>query len=353
MSSENEKKKPKVGIPRALHYYKFYPFWKKLLEELGAEIVLSPPTNKKIVEEGVSHGFGELCIPVKIYYGHVMKLIEEHPDLDYLFVPRYVAEVKEAYFCPKFLSLPDIIKIIEGVPKLLTLEVNVKEFPISFAVIEMAKELGKSRAKALEAYEKADQYFEEYKEFLRNGAPVSYALRLVNRDRPFKLPKKREEKEVRLLLLGHPYNLFDEFINLDFQKKLRERDVEVLTIENLPEWIFDTPVIVNKKLRNYWYHEEELMQAIRYFLNKGREKIDGVIFLVSFACGPDSLISELIMRDMKKVGLPFLEITMDEHSGEAGMLTRIESFVEMIKRKKKKLSARSEEGAKREKIRIS
>ena len=44
------------------------------------------------------------------------------------------------------------------------------------------------------------------------------------------------------------------------------------------------------------------------------------------------------MRDMKVVGLPFLEITMDEHSGEAGLLARVESFVEMFWRKKKKLS---------------
>jgi len=80
------------------------------------------------------------------------------------------------------------------------------------------------------------------------------------------------------------------------------------------------------------------MQAIRFFLTKGRDEIDGVIFLISFACGPDSLISELIMRDMKVVGLPFLEIIMDEHSGEAGLLTRVESFVEMIRRKKKGLT---------------
>ncbi|NVM19891.1 MAG: hypothetical protein HWN80_19480 [Candidatus Lokiarchaeota archaeon] len=80
------------------------------------------------------------------------------------------------------------------------------------------------------------------------------------------------------------------------------------------------------------------MQSIRYFLTKGRGEIDGVIFLISFACGPDSLISELIMRDMKVVGLPFLEITMDEHSGESGLLTRVESFVEVVRRKKKKLA---------------
>lgn len=331
-------KKIKVGIPRALHFYRYFPFWKKLLEELDVELVLSPPTNKKIVEEGVTHGFGELCIPVKIYYGHVLKLLRENPNLDYIFVPRYVAEVKEAYFCPKFLSLPDIIKILPGIPKILNFEVNVKEFPIATSAIELGKELGKTQNQALNAYKEAQIYFDEYHKFLRDGASVNHALKLVEKNRPFTLPKRKQKGDLKFLLLGHAYNIFDTFINLDFQKKLQDQGVKVLTKENLPESIFKKPVIINKRLRNYWRHEEEIMAAIRYFLTKGRDEIDGVIFLISFACGPDSLISELIMRDMKVVGLPFLEITMDEHSGEAGLLTRVESFVEMVRRKKKKLS---------------
>ncbi len=335
---ELSSKNIKVGIPRALHFYRYYPFWKKLLDELRVQIVLSPPTNKKIVEEGVTHGFGELCIPVKIYYGQVLKLIREHPDLDYVFVPRYVAEVKESYFCPKFLSLPDIIKILPAVPKILNFEVNVKEFPIATSAIELGKELGRTQNQSLNAYREAQKYFDAYHKFLRDGAPVNHALRLVENNRPFTLPKRKKKGDLKFLLLGHAYNIFDTFINLDFQKKLVDQGVEVLTIENLPESIFKAPVIISKRLRNYWKHEEEIMAAIRYFLTKGRKEIDGVIFLISFACGPDSLISELIMRDMKVVGLPFLEITMDEHSGEAGMITRIEAFVEMARRKKKKLA---------------
>ncbi len=339
-SEQTSKKKIKVGIPRALHFYRYFPFWKKLLEELDAELVLSPPTNKKIVEEGVTHGFGELCIPVKIYYGHVLKLVREHPDLDYIFVPRYVAEVKEAYFCPKFLSLPDVIKILPEVPKILNFEVNVKEFPIATSAIELGKELGRTQNQALNAYREAQKYFDGYHKFLRDGAPVNHALRLVEGNRPFTLPKKKYTGDIKFLLLGHAYNIFDTFINLDFQKKLRDQGVEVLTIENLPESLFKEPVIINPKgggLRNYWKHEEEILAAIRYFLKEGRNEIDGVIFLISFACGPDSLISELIKHDMKVVHLPFLEIIMDEHSGTAGLLTRIESFVEMVRRKKKKL----------------
>ena len=340
-SEQTSKKKTKVGIPRALHFYRYFPFWKKLLEELNVEIVLSPPTNKKIVEEGVTHGFGELCIPVKIYYGHVLRLLRDHPDLYYIFVPRYVAEVKEAYFCPKFLSLPDVIKILPEVPKILNFEINVKEFPIATSAIELGKELGRTQNQALNAYREAQKYFNEYHQFLRDGAPVNHALRLVEGNRPFTLPKKKHTGDIKFLLLGHAYNIFDTFINLDFQKKLRDQGVEVLTIENLPESLFKEPVIINPKgggLRNYWKHEEEILAAIRYFLKEGRNEIDGVVFLISFACGPDSLISELIKHDMKIVKLPFLEIIMDEHSGSAGLLTRIESFVEMVRRKKKKLA---------------
>ena len=107
--SEHDEKKIKVGIPRALHFYRYFPFWKKLLEELDTEIIISPLTNKEIVEEGVTHGFGELCIPMKIYYGQVIKLIKDHPDLDYIFVPGYVSEIKESYFCPK--PLPSEVRL--------------------------------------------------------------------------------------------------------------------------------------------------------------------------------------------------------------------------------------------------
>ncbi|MFO8018086.1 MAG: acyl-CoA dehydratase activase-related protein [Promethearchaeia archaeon] len=342
MSSEEYK--IKVGIPRAFHYYRYFPFWKKLFDEFGVEIILSPGTNKKIVQEGVSYALGDLCLPLKVYYGHVLKLIEKHPELDYLFVPRYVSEVPDSYFCPKFLSLPDVIKIVPNVPPILHFEVNVKKKPISMSVIDMAKELGIGQRKALDAYYKADEYFNKYVSFLRSGAPVNYALRLVKNNKAFKLPKKKQKSgEIKLLLLGHEYNIFDTYVNLDFQEKLREENVEVITKENLPQKVFQTPVVVNKKLKNYWRHEEEIMQAIRYFLTKGRDEIDGVIFLISFACGPDSIISELIMRDMKVVRLPFLQIIMDEHTGEAGLLTRVQSFTDMIKRKKKKLKMREKE----------
>ncbi len=337
---KTEPKKFKIGIPRALPFYKFYPFWKTLLEELGAEIVLSQPTTKKIVEVGCAMGFGELCLPMKVYYGHFMKLVQDHPDLDYIFVPRYVSTRIDGYYCPKFLSLPDVIKIIPNAPPILEWEVNVKAHPTITSVTELASKLGRGPKEAMAAYKKAGAAFKSFKEAVQAGMYFGDALKRVEKNIPLIPPQKEETPEVRLLLLGHGYNLFDIFVNLDFYKKLRKQGCSVITLENLPHEVFKLPVIINGSLRNYWSHEEEILAAARYILTKGRNEVDGVIFLISFACGPDSLMSELIMRDMKVVNLPFLALIIDEHSGEAGMLTRIESFVDMIKRKKRVMAAK-------------
>ena len=62
-----------------------------------------------------------------------------------------------------------------------------------------------------------------------------------------------------------------------------------------------------------------------------------MIFICSFCCGPDSLIDEIITRDARKINLPYICLVLDEHSGQAGVITRIEAFVDMIIRKKKTL----------------
>ena len=62
-----------------------------------------------------------------------------------------------------------------------------------------------------------------------------------------------------------------------------------------------------------------------------RKLIDGVIFLTAFPCGPDSLTNELVIR---KIDIPYLQLIQDDLDGVAGMETRLESFLDIIERKK-------------------
>ena len=81
-SSIKSKSPPyKIGIPRALYFFKFGALWKSFLEALGHTVVFSPPTSTKIVKLGTQVASSELCVPMKIYFGHVQELLNQYPDV--------------------------------------------------------------------------------------------------------------------------------------------------------------------------------------------------------------------------------------------------------------------------------
>ena len=84
----------------------------------------------------------------------------------------------------------------------------------------------------------------------------------------------------------------------------------------------------------YWANQHEMTGCAGHYLQD--EKIDGVITLTAFGCGPDSLMVEDIKRKAKNFNKPLLNLTIDEHTGEAGFITRIEAFCDMLYRKKTK-----------------
>jgi len=101
------KEKKRVGIPRALIYYKFAPLWEGFFRTIGAEIVISPPTSKKIHEAAVKTAPDEDCYSTKLYYGHVMELKDK---VDYLFIPRFSSKHKTNIGCPKFIGLAEALR---------------------------------------------------------------------------------------------------------------------------------------------------------------------------------------------------------------------------------------------------
>lgn len=333
-----------IGIPRALHFYKFGPLWDAFLLNLGHEIRYSPPTTSKIVEIGSQSANSELCVPMKIYYGHVLTLIQENPDLDYIFIPRYVSTESDKFYCPKFLALPETVKysLNFSVP-ILILEFNVKIQPELKSIIDFGQQLGHNSLKTTSAWEIAINEFNKFKTKVKNGNYLREILK-IDKDESHKLSTKsiryniaeslRGKYSVDILLLGHPYNVYENYININLIDRLKAMDCNIHTIESMSNDAFENPVLINSKYHQYWQTEDEILKAARFFMEKKEKTIDGVIFLISFACGPDSLIQEIVMRDMKSKGIPFLALILDEHSGESGIVTRIQALIEMIRRKK-------------------
>ena len=86
--------------------------------------------------------------------------------------------------------------------------------------------------------------------------------------------------------------------------------------------------------RAYWTYEEEVVGAGEHYLQNG---IDGVIGIMTFGCGPDSLMMDMVERRAARLkATPFMSLTVEEHTAEAGIVTRLEAFLDMIHRKKRR-----------------
>jgi len=85
--------------------------------------------------------------------------------------------------------------------------------------------------------------------------------------------------------------------------------------------------------RIYWTFGKETVGAAFHFLDS--KEIDGLIYIISFECGPDSLLKEIVDdRARKSKRVAYMSLVIDEHTGATGMNTRLDAFVEMIKRQR-------------------
>ena len=136
------KKKIKVGIPRAFLYYRHNVLWKTFFEKLNCNIILSPDTNKEIIELGKDYSIDESCLSSKIYMGHVAYLIDK---CDYLLVPRICNYGKNKSVCVKFNGLYDIVKNLFPMTNILDYDIdNTKHKYEIFGFIQMGFKFNKN-----------------------------------------------------------------------------------------------------------------------------------------------------------------------------------------------------------------
>jgi len=58
---------------------------------------------------------------------------------------------------------------------------------------------------------------------------------------------------------------------------------------------------------------------------------------MAFGCGPDSLMMDMVQRQATRLRTtPFMSLTVEEHTAEAGIVTRLEAFLDMMYRRKRR-----------------
>ncbi len=297
------------------------------MTQLGAEVVVSNPTSKKTVNTGTVFADNELCLPVKVFYGHLMDLKER---VDAIFVPRIVSVVKKEYTCPKFLGLPDMSRALEDdMPEIIDTTINMQEGWRQYmkSVLELGSRFSSSRMKVMGAYKNGVTALRDYHHHMLSGKTPIELLEKKN----FSAQKPR----LKVGIAGHPYNIYDQYISMNLIKRLKGMGVDVVTAEMIPDSVIE---LENSRLpkKLFWTYEKEVVGTVYHWANN--KSVDGIIYVLSFACGPDSLVQVLLEHELRKNNnVPMMPLVIDEHSAEAGLITRVEAFVDMIGRKKESL----------------
>ena len=321
-------------------YYQYYPMWKTFFEELGAEVVTTPETKRMDLAAGAARVVAETCLPTKVYVGHAISIADK---VDYVFIPSIRSIEPSVYNCSKFLGLPDLVRgVVKESPVILDIEIDVNkgERKVREQIHWLGRHFTRNPFKINGAYEKAIAADQRYQYLMRSRrlSPLE-AIEIVTGE------KTMEEASggsswlsdptagMRIGLAGHPYNIYDDYVNHNLLRRLRNMGVDIVTAEMAPAEALDrgTASLVGKP---YWTFEDEVVGAAGYFLDA---EVDGIICVVCFGCGPDSLMVDVIRRAAKERGnKPVMSLILDEHTGEAGLVTRLEAFVDMLYRRRTK-----------------
>jgi predicted CoA-substrate-specific enzyme activase len=313
-------KSTSIGIPRALMvFYQQFPFWRTFFEELGFTVIISKESDKTLLTKSIETITAETCLPVELMHGHVIDLMEK--GVDYIFLPFIVNGKKKEgnktfnCNCPWIQTYPFMVKaalrgkIDESKLLMPTLHFRFFERALLGEMTEyFNKKFGISKTEIRKAIYKADELQISFEKRL-----ITYGKEVLN-----SIPENCRP----VVLLGRPYNSTDEHLNLGLVEKLISQNVMPIPLDMLDL----SPYNIFANYRNmYWPNGQKLIAAAQMVAKN--DKLHAV-YISNFRCGPDSFIWHYITEELK--GKPFLHLEIDEHSADAGMITRIEAFLDSL-----------------------
>jgi prolycopene isomerase len=283
-----------IGIPRTLYYFYHPALWETFFRRLGLKVLVSEASTSRTIEQAALISESEHCLPLKLLDAHLAQLVDR---VDMIFVPRILSTLKGHIACPKLGALPDVAIAQFGErTKVLTLDIHEGQVKLEQTLLELGRKLGAADTDTQKA---------------TTDALAAFRAALQQPTPPHDSTRKT------FLILGHPYNLHDEFISGPILKKLQRLNINVELVSFAAETVPNGPIKWDTCSK--MYHHLQMMEPTRYA---------AVVQLTSFNCGCDSIIMEFYREILKDKGVPYMPLVVDEHASQGGIDTRLEAFVD-------------------------
>ena len=302
-----DKHHPTIGLPRAMLYYRYRTLWQTFFRELEIPVVTSPLTDRSILEQGTALAIDEACLSLKIYLGHVAALVRK---CDYILIPRISSFGHRRNMCTRFEALPDLTQTVfrDSGQKFLTYDVDeLSKHSEEAAFLDLGRSVGCPPKAVKRAYQRAKKA-----ELAQHKAEVQAQEALFR------------QEGLKILIAAHSYVAEDPCMGKPVTDYLRGAGVLPLRAD-----LVDREGALKGSRDLSPTCKWEISREILGGIVQHRADVDGMILLSAFPCGPDAMVNELILRRVK--GIPILNLVLDSQSGAAGVETRLESFIDIIR----------------------
>lgn len=317
-TGKRDPRKKTVGVPFALMIHKFFPMANAFFTSLGFNVVLTDPTSEETIRLSQQLAQSETCYPVKLIYGHMQQLIDQ--KVDYIFLPTIhtmkheKSRVKHNYGCVYMqTAAASIAKALDIESKGITLlspvfDLDFGQEAMASAMLGLSKILGIPKpfcAKAL----------------LSGAMAVRRHTAAVEKQGKALLATLKPEDKI-LVLITRNYGVSDPILNMGIPELLLERGYKVITLSHLPGHALD---IADEYENLYYPFGQHILSGAKLIAHHPNLY---AVYLTNHGCGPDTMLSHLFKQEMGDK--PYLQIEVDEHFSNVGVITRIEAFLNSL-----------------------
>ena len=354
----------------AAHLGNAYLAAKALFDGLGIDYIMPPLSNKIALEIGALHSPEEICLPFKIMIGNYIQAIEKGADT--VILPGSCGPCRFGEYCEMQINLfkkldydlnfividsPGDIGIIELFSRINKISSKsnkskykkIKSLVDALKVIRLIDNI-EEKAHYLAGYERIKG---ESKRLLssskRDALKAANPQEMINILNNYKkeidsIKIDKNKNPIKIAIIGEIYTIIEPFSNLYIEDKLMDYGVSTNRRLSPSWWVKDTGLKLTKS------NSLDLKKAAKEYLSigvggHGRECIgeavlahkngfDGAIQIFPLGCMPEIVSKAILPNISKDKDFPIMSLVVDEMTGEAGYLTRIEAFIDLLERRK-------------------
>ncbi len=368
----SEKKKIKVAFP---HMGTIYISWAAALRRLGVEPFIPPYTNKKTLSIGTKHSPESICLPYKLILGNFVEAIEGGAD--------YVAMISSPGIC----RLGEYGSSIKNTLEEMGYEANYIELQLYDGFKGMYRFCNQITGKnnpvliikaiatvvsTIFAVDKLENMLAYYRarEVKSGSAEKAFkkGLKLIdeaNNSRELRKAEKLAQAEMKKIeidpnkeivyvdITGEIFLVQDTFSNQNIERELGKMGVHIRRTLTVSSFFKDA--IIPKIFKKGETHLERAFRLAKPYLARDiggdalecisdvayadERGIDGIIHISPFTCMPEIMSQNIFPAMRENHEIPILPLIMDEQTGRAGYITRLEAFVDLMRRRKRRKEA--------------